>query len=319
MRFLARTHRQTSNKMINTLHSEFDCSLGVGCVDGERDSTGWTEARAVRRISAQPSRHCSRVQPLRKIIPSGPRARGEADQDIEGLRGFPSEQLCIFNNFGQRLWILVVLDPELPPPVQVVRAESAVKQMSRDGPRDPLGAHSIAVSSKRPSPAKQVGRLHVAGQSPESVVVKAIVVNRIRQPGTEGCKSRIAIILWFARNELVAARLDYIERLLVENLVANGLACLEELAEGENEAWIPEASVPERPTPEELKEPSCHDSLALVGRYKHSCYILIRTQVRGLPGAGPTRVIVRLLPLFGFTAVPIRTVIPSLIVIIEIH
>ena len=74
----------------------------------------------------------------------------------------------------------------------------------------------------------------MAGKSPESVVVKAIVVNRIRQPGTEGCKSRIAIILWFARNELVAARLDYIERFLVENLVANGLACLEELAEGEN-------------------------------------------------------------------------------------
>ena len=77
--------------------------------------------------------------------------------------------------------------------------------------------------------------------------------------------------------------------------------------------------MPERPTPEELKEPSCNDSLALVGRYKHSCYILIRTQVRGLPGAGPTRVIVRFLPLLGFTAVPIRTVIPSLIVIIEIH
>lgn len=103
----------------------------------------------------------------------------------------------------------------------------------------------------------------MAGKSPESVVVKAILVNRVRQPGTEGCKSRIAIILWFARNELAAVRLDYIERLLVENLVADGFASLDELAEGENEAWIPEASVPERPTPEELKEPSCNDSLAL--------------------------------------------------------
>lgn len=69
-----------------------------------------------------------------------------------------------------------MLDPELPPLIQVVRTESTIKQMSRDGPRDPLGAYATAAGSKCLSPAKQVNRIHLMRKRLESVVIKAIVV-----------------------------------------------------------------------------------------------------------------------------------------------
>jgi len=136
--FLARTHRYASNQMINSFHSEFDSSLGFECVDGETDSASLSETRAIRRVLAQPLRHRSRVQPFRMIAASGLRTRSEADQDTERLRRLLGKRLRIFDNFRQGLWCLFVTGLELPPLVQEVRAESTIKQMSRDGSCDPL-------------------------------------------------------------------------------------------------------------------------------------------------------------------------------------
>ena len=181
----------------------------------------------VRRVFAQPPRHRSRVQPFWWVATSRIRTRRETDQDIERLMRLPGKHLRIFDYFGQRLSILFVLYLELPPPVQVVRAESAVKQMRGDRSCNSLCALAITSKPKRSSPAKQVIRLHLHRKRLESVIMDAIVVEWTRQPTTKGSKSRTASNLRFPLKELKTGRLAGVQRLWVENLFAYGLAGLQ--------------------------------------------------------------------------------------------
>ena len=50
--FLACTHRYTCDQMINSFYSEIDRSLRVECINGETESAGRPETRAVRRVLA---------------------------------------------------------------------------------------------------------------------------------------------------------------------------------------------------------------------------------------------------------------------------